>query len=337
MIEPLRLPINSDAGHTVHLNAWRLHGDGTGPRAHLQAGVHADEIAGMLVLHRLLPVLQQAQAEGRLRGTVTLVPQANPLGIGQFRQGRVLGRFHDASGQNFNRHFDSSVQLKRTPGNFAHWQQTLAALAADAQLVLDLHTDDEALPYLYVHRQFWPHAQDLAAAMQAEVAILWEGDSDGAFEGVPISQWGQAGLGAERLSATLELRGQGDVSEALAQQDAAGLYRFLCARGVVSDGVALPAWQGIAVDISHMEAVFAPAAGVLVFDRGLGDWLEQGEIFARIVACPGDPASEYELRAVQAGRLLTRYRDRLIPQGAVVAKFTGSTASASWSGGVLDP
>jgi hypothetical protein len=43
------------------------------------------------------------------------------------------------------------------------------------------------------------------------------------------------------------------------------------------------------------------------------------------------------LQAAQSGRMVTRYRDRLVPQGAVVAKFTGSRQSQNWVGGLLDP
>ena len=106
------------------------------------------------------------QLQGRLNGQVTVVPQANPLGIGQFRQGRILGRFHDATGHNFNRGFDQSAAMAQPSTNVQHWQKSLVQLAASAQVVLDLHTDDEALPYLYVHRSFWPRGRELAAARE---------------------------------------------------------------------------------------------------------------------------------------------------------------------------
>jgi predicted deacylase len=329
--------VRADAGEPLRVAAWRYEGDGSGPRVHLQAGVHADEIAGMLVLHRLMPRLQAAQAAGRLKGCVTVVPQANPFGIGQFRQGRILGRVHEASGQNFNRGFDQSLALTRPASNLGAWQRQLLHLAATAQLVLDLHTDDEALPYLYLHRRFWPQGRSLAAALQADVAILWDEGGDGSFEETLIEPWLQDADLGQRLAATLELRGQGDVNDLMAEQDAAGLYAWLCACGVIDEALAIAPWQGEVVDIGHMESIFAPQAGVLIFEKNLGDPLEEGERFARILGRPGDPDSEVVLHAAQAGRLVTRYRDRLIPQGAVVAKFTGKRLSQNWTGGLLDP
>lgn len=331
MAKDISWQVTGDAGNTLQIGAWRFEGDGSGPRVHLQAGVHADEIAGMLVLHQLLPRLQACQDQGRLRGSVTVVPQANPFGIGQFRQGRLLGRFHDATGQNFNRAFDHSLAMKRPASNLAHWQKSLVQLAGDADLVLDLHTDDEALPYLYLHRNFWPDGLALAAALKVDLVIVWDEGGDGSFEETIIAHAGP------RLAATIELRGQADVSDALAQQDADGLWAWLCVSGVIDEVAVISEWQGQVVDMGCMETILAPCAGVLVFEKALGDEVEEGERFARIIRRPGDLASEVVLHAAQTGRLVTRHRERLVSQGSVVAKFTGSRLSENWSGGTLDP
>jgi uncharacterized protein len=291
----------------------------------------------MHVLHTLLPRLRLARDEGRLAGTVTVVPQANPLGLAQFRHGRLLGRFHDATSRNFNRHFHESLARQRDPTTFAAWQKTLFALASEAQIVLDLHTDSEALPYLYMHRDFWPEGRDLAAALSAEVAILWSEDDDGAFEGAIVAHGFQAKQAGPRLAATIELRGQSDVSEAWAQGDADGLYRFLCARGVIDEPVERLHWEGEAVPIANMETVFAPESGVLVYTCELGERVTQGAPIARIITQPGDASSEVVLRAPQSGRVVTRNRDRLIAKGDVALKLTGPQQSSNWCGGALDP
>lgn len=337
MHDMLAMSVAGDSGERLPLRVWRLAGRGDGPSVHLQAGLHADEIAGMHVLHMLLPRLREARENGRLAGTVTVVPQANPLGLAQFRHGRLLGRFHDATSRNFNRHFHESITTERERTTFAAWQQALFGLAREAQIVLDLHTDSEALPYLYLHRGFWPEGRDLAAALSAQVAILWDDDDDGAFEGAIVAHGQRDAHAKLRLAATIELRGQSDVSDALAQRDADGLYRFLCARGVIDEPVARTQWDGEAVPMANMETIFAPVSGVLVYTCELGERVEQGAPIARIVARPGDPSSEVVLRAPQSGRVVTRNRDRLIAQGDVALKLTGSQPSAGWRGGALDP
>ncbi|KFG94478.1 succinylglutamate desuccinylase [Burkholderia paludis] len=336
MIEALTWPVPGDGGQPLEIRAWRLSG-GDGPRVYLQAGVHADEIAGMLVLHRLLPQLAAAHDRGVLRGTVTVVPQANPLGLAQFRQGRLLGRFHETTHRNFNRHFHESAALRSPATTFAAWQRTMLAAACNADIVLDLHTDSEALPYLYLHRDLWPAGRDLAAALGADVAILWDEDDDGAFEGAVAAHWARDGGLRGRLVATVELRGQSDVSDALAGCDADGMLAFLRGRGVIAESPGVRDWHGEAVPIAHMETVLAPVSGVLVYERELGATVEAGERVARIVAHPGVPSSEYVLVAPQAGRIVTRNRERLVAQGDVALKLTGSRPSAGWSGGALDP
>ncbi|NWA08536.1 succinylglutamate desuccinylase/aspartoacylase domain-containing protein [Pseudomonas gingeri] len=337
MARDISFSVRNNNGDAVRVGAWRFEGDGSGPKVHLQAGVHADEIAGMLVLHLLMQRLAVAEAAGRLKGSVTVVPQANPLGIGQFRQGRILGRFHDATGQNFNRSFDQSAALARPSTNVQEWQRQLVQLAAPADVMLDLHTDDEALPYLYVHRSFWPRGRALAAAMKMDVAIIWDEGGDGSFEETIIAPWLRDGDTARHMAATLELRGQGDVSDHFAQQDAEGLYAWLCGQGVISGEAAADDWPVEAMEMGHMETILAPQPGVLIFEKDLGDRVEEGQRFARILGRPGDPSSEVILYAEQAGRMVTRYRDRLVSQGMVVAKFTGSRVSRNWSGGLLDP
>ncbi|MGJ7515350.1 succinylglutamate desuccinylase [Pseudomonas baetica] len=337
MAQDVSFSIHNNNGDTLKVSAWRFGAGGHGPKVHLQAGVHADEIAGMLVLHRLIERLKVAESEGRLKGSVTVVPQANPLGIGQFRQGRILGRYHDATGQNFNRGFDQSMAMARPSTVVQQWQKELVQLAAPADVMLDLHTDDEALPYLYVHRSFWPRGLGLAAAMKMDVAIIWDDGDDGSFEETIIAPWLRAGSTNQRMAATLELRGQGDVDDRFARQDAEGLYAWLCASGVIDEAVPRTDWPVEAVEMGHMETILAPQPGVLIFEKDLGDVVEEGQRFARILRRPGDPTSEVVLYAEQTGRLVTRYRDRLIAQGMAVAKFTGRRLSRNWSGGLLDP
>ena len=337
MAQDISFSVRNNNGDPVQVGAWRFGGDGSGPKVHLQAGVHADEIAGMLVLHLLMQRLLVVEAEGRLKGSVTVVPQANPLGIGQFRQGRILGRFHDATGHNFNRAFDQSAAMEQPSTNVQEWQKSLVQLASTAQVMLDLHTDDEALPYLYVHRSFWPGAGELGAAMKMDVAIIWDDGGDGSFEETIIAPWLRDGVTAQRMAATLELRGQGDVSDRLAEQDAAGLYAWLCSCGVIDEALSPGDWPVEVMEMGQMETILAPQPGVLIFEKELGDFVEEGQRFARILRRPGDPSSEVVLVAEQAGRMVTRYRDRLVSQGMVVAKFTGSRISRNWSGGLLDP
>jgi len=67
--------------------------EATAPRVYIQAGLHADERPGVAAMHYLIPMLEQAEAEGRLKGSLTLVPHANPIGAAQHLYGEHMGRF----------------------------------------------------------------------------------------------------------------------------------------------------------------------------------------------------------------------------------------------------
>ncbi|MEL7489033.1 MAG: succinylglutamate desuccinylase/aspartoacylase family protein, partial [Pseudomonadota bacterium] len=91
---------------------------GARPKAYLQAGLHADEFPGMLVLRRLAEMLSDAAARGEIIGEVVLAPAANPIGLKQVHSGFLLGRACAETGENFNRNFPAlaeGVALKVGP------------------------------------------------------------------------------------------------------------------------------------------------------------------------------------------------------------------------------
>ena len=74
-------------------------------KVYIQSGLHAGEIPGMLVSHHLKALLTEAEAQGRMRGEVVLVPLCNPIGVSQALLQYPIGRFEFSSGENFNRYY----------------------------------------------------------------------------------------------------------------------------------------------------------------------------------------------------------------------------------------
>jgi len=314
---------------------WRLpiiryRGAARRPGAYLQAALHADEQPGVAVIHELARLLDKAEAERRLEADVTLVPYANPIGLHQVLDGRHMGRFHLASGVNFNRHFrlpqagrGAQPAENGSPRGDQRLKATLTELAAGADVVLDLHCDKEAGLYIYCHAELWPAAEDLAARLGVAAVLLWAGPEEGgaAFEEAVTIDRLPATAAKPFLSATVELRGQADVDPALARQDARGLYELLADRGILRDPAIQPrpAWNGPAVRQDHVVNVTAPALGALLFEAPVGARLREGQCLGRILARPGDPAGEVSLLAPADGLLLIRGRDRLARPGETVA------------------
>ena len=177
------------------------------PSAYIQAALHAGELPGTVAIDALMPRLRQAEAEGRLRGSITVVPAANPIGRAQFHFGGLQGRFHLGTRANFNRDFplldrpDPALAEELGGTVDKRLKQRLIALSMGHGIVLDLHCDDEGVDYLYVHKALWPAMADCAAAMGVAAVILWDGTSGASFDEASIHPYLQmpvrAGTAAE--------------------------------------------------------------------------------------------------------------------------------------------
>lgn len=264
-------------GVARRLTVHRYGEEGARPKVYLQAALHADEWPGLMALHHLLPLLDEADAAGRIVGEIVVVPYANPLGMDNRLGGIVSGRYaYDGSG-NYNRDWADLAPLVKerlngplsgdVPADVARvrgalraalddlpdrtptmqWRKTLMRLSADADHVLDLHCDGEAELHLYANEARAGTAMTLAQAMGIGIVLLEEEAGGGAFDTAPVELWwrlAEAGVAeAEHLpaacfGATIELRGKNDVSDALGRQDAAGLMRFLARIGALASGAA---------------------------------------------------------------------------------------------------
>ncbi|KQT54761.1 peptidase M14 [Aureimonas sp. Leaf454] len=324
--------------------------DQSAPTAYLQAALHGNELPGVVALHRLVPMLEAAERDGRLLGRVTIVPQANPIATGQHLFHEHLARFSFTTRTNFNRDFPllSSTDTSGLPGDDApiaaekRLKARLLKLSLGHDLILDLHCDDEGPSYLYVARQLWPHLQDLAAALGSQAILLWDDTSDGAFEEAawsPHKHRSPDDPAWRRLAVTtVEFRGQSDVTPELADADAAGLYRFLVARGTVRDETQPPLgpWSGPVTPLDHVEMIRAPVGGALLFHVGPGDHVEAGQTLVTILTAPGEAGGETVVTAPQAGLVLTRRRQRLTRTGEDLLKILGSAPSATARPGSLE-
>lgn len=275
------------------------------PRTYIQAALHANELPGTALLHFLLEKLCQADEDGAILGDIAIVPQANPIGAAQAHFGELQGRFDLGSRTNFNRDFPLISLGERDglldePDRYSaidRLKRHLLDMALGAELVLDLHCDDEGLQYAYIDEAFWPEAADLAAALDMEAVFLSDGQSS-AFEEAVAHAWKHESEGERRtalpgrLSVTVELRGTRDVYPDIALKDAEGMFRFLAGRGVVaSTGAGLPAFAGKTVPLDNIEMIRAPETGAILFHRNIGDNVEAGELLATILVRPGVPGA----------------------------------------------
>ena len=352
----------------------------TGEKAYLQASLHADELPGMLVMHHLVGLLDAAETAGRLRGEVVLVPVANPIGLSQGLLHGRIGRFEAATGENFNRGYPdylaaitpsvearlgsdpaenrtvvrgamrACIEALEPATELACLRKTLSSLAFDADVVLDLHCDLEALLHLYCETPFWPQCEPLARLLGTETVLLAKNSGGASFDEHLSGVWWQLDerLAGERgpdrppipmacMAVTVELRGQADVSHALAARDARALLDFLVHRGLVAaDADApreLPALIAAPTPLAASEDLTAPHAGVVVFLKRPGDTIAAGDTVAEIV----DPLARRvtPVRARYAGRLYARALRRYAGPGDSIAHVAGSVVFRT--GNLLSP
>ena len=74
--------IHGDApGRSTELNYFRIGPESATKKVYLQAALHADEQPGIMILHHLLPLLEQAEQRGELNARFVIFPMVNPLGM----------------------------------------------------------------------------------------------------------------------------------------------------------------------------------------------------------------------------------------------------------------
>ncbi|MEK9598426.1 MAG: succinylglutamate desuccinylase/aspartoacylase family protein, partial [Alphaproteobacteria bacterium] len=79
----ITIPLSADtacAAYTVSYYHFIPDRKGIYPRIFLQAGLHADEQPGTLILHYLLDMLEQADKSGQLNAEFIVFPMVNPIG-----------------------------------------------------------------------------------------------------------------------------------------------------------------------------------------------------------------------------------------------------------------
>jgi predicted deacylase len=352
-----------DSPASFALTSFHFGKPGSGKKVYIQASLHADEVPAMLVGQFLRRELERLDQEGRITGEIILVPAANPLGLSQAIQGAPFGRYDLSTGINFNRaykhvaedlkaalagqlgqdaqanvslireHARQSVAAWSPLDNAAALKKELLAMAIDADIVLDLHCDNEAVMHLYCGVPLADAVMPLAALLGARAVLvalesggepfdeacgrLWWDLADHFGPSVPIPP--------ACVAITVELRGENDVNYEYASKDAHAILQYLARQGIVAIPVGpLPEPQCAPTPLEGVEPLAAPHSGVLVFLRKLGELVRAGDAVADLV----NPVSGKvtTLHANRDGVLFASTAHRHLLRGMNVCKIAGDTA-----------
>lgn len=359
--------LSASLGHQKTLVSFQYGHASARPKVYLQASLHAEELPGMLVAHHLRPRLEQAEREGRLRGQVVLVPAANPIGLSQRLDHKAMGRFEFDTAQNFNRHYpdlaaavfdtvrdrlgpDSAANVALVRQAVTDWlaawaprteldslRRQLLQLAHDADVVLDMHCDAEAVMHLYAEGACWPPLAPLAWLLGCRAVLIARDSGGGPFDECLSGLWWQL---AERLraagithplpqacaSTTLEFRGAADVAHAHAERDAEAIMAYLVHLGVVAgEPPALPAPSCAPTPLSGSETLSSPVPGLVAFHARPGDVLAVGDLVAEVIDPTAPGASRvHRVTAGVAGVLYATVAERYCVAGGEIGKIAGA-------------
>jgi predicted deacylase len=331
-------------------------------KVYLQASLHADELPGMLVLHHLRQLLVACEKRGEVFGEIVLVPIANPIGLEQTLMHDAMGRFDFNTGENFNRRYPDLADLVKdqllheltenaeenrqivrqamtdvltnmhADSEIDSMRRAQLLLAHDADIVLDLHCDAQAVVHLYGATSQQSQLEPLARYIGAQATLLSEDTGSGSFDESCGEPWrrlsthfaGRFPISASCLSATVELRGEAQVDHALAAIDAAALYAFLQYRGILAGTPpTLPVSLRPATPFLGSCTVKAPCAGLVVFLHQPGEWIELNQPLLHIID-PISGAVEIVSSSV-SGVMYMRSAIRFTAPGVELCKVAGAT------------
>lgn len=169
------------SGRHLNVPIYTLSDNIPGPKVYIQSSIHGSEVQGNVVIYHLMEALSQQT----IYGSITLVPNCNPVGTNIKAGEYTLGRFDPINGTNWNRGyfydkehvlaFGESIlaeeSIESMKSRFRHfWREaierklnsqwglglaqqlnlTLQQLAFDADIVLDLHTGPIATRHIYI-------------------------------------------------------------------------------------------------------------------------------------------------------------------------------------------
>lgn len=373
-IETITLPSMSP-GTSRSLKVHRYGAAGARPKAYIQAALHADELSGILAAHHLLRLLNAADAKGEITGEIVVVPVANPIGLSQNLLTVHAGARYARGGGDFNRLWpdlfaglpealegrlgsdaDANVAAIRAAiaekiealdhrDELSALRRATLRLSHNADIVLDLHCDDEALSHVFMMPQHWPAGADLAVETGSAACMLCDDTGSHCFDetnSLPFTKLHKL-LGdrfpipAACFAATVEFRGQSDVFDEMAEGDAQGLYRFLQRRGLVAGDPGPLTEPCAATPYDAADYVHVPVAGLIAYKAGLGDWVKQGDLVAEMV----DPLADDPLkartpvRAMSDGLLISRCLKKLAAPGDSIGIIVGQESLAYRKGRLM--
>lgn len=281
---------------------------GPGPTALCIGGSHGDEYEGPLAIYDLALTLDPAD----LRGRVLLVPALNAAAF------CAATRVSPVDGVNMNRAFPGGSDGAPSE-KIADY--VLRALAAPADLVIDIHSGGRTLDFL-------PFAACHRLDDAAQEARCWEAaqafGAPYALKMTEIDATGMLDTAVEAMGKTFvttELGGAGYARRRTVEIAKTGLRRVLAHVGLLAAAAAPPPSTPPSRVMSQDDAcfAFAPRSGLIDPAADLGDTVCAGDVLARLHDVERLGAAPVAVRAARDGLVIGRSAKGLAAIGDCLA------------------
>lgn len=305
-IHPLQTLITGD---TLSIAVHKFT-ENVGPSCFLQANLHGPEIFGSALLIKLIQYIRAHPEE--LLGSLTIVPQANPVGVQHQIYGYQIGRWNLQNGKNWNRIFNMGGHDDSLESSL---RDMLFSFADGHDIILDIHTSGAACA---PHTFSSPDSIPLFTALESRMNILID-DKDyyGAFDESCVRMAKK--MGRHVHAATWEVSCHGTIEADVLESRFRSLLCFLREVGVLDpQGIA----KGISViphaDLNQLSVLHASDGGYLVWVKEPGEKINAGDVYGHIYK-PQD-GSIVELMASRPFFFLIRHPLQAVSSGQEIAE-----------------
>jgi predicted deacylase len=211
----------------------------------------------------------------------------------------------------------------------------------------------DSLLHLYTHERCWPEISDLSTCLNTHINILATESGGNPFDEAFFCPWVAFQDKWKDLfpiemachSATVELRGQLDVNDAFASEDAERIYRFLVGRGFIqgdlsssssTDTVKIPNELKV-VPLTGVDMMEATVPGLIVWKTAVGENVKKDQLIAEIVDIEDVDASRTPVIARIDGFIYGRALNKLAVPGDIIVEIAGEEKLDWRSGNLLFP
>ncbi len=276
----------------IELPIFIAEGKEKGPVAFLSAGIHGNEVNGVVTLNRFMEKLKPK----KLSGTLVIIPVVNVSGF----QERI--RYVTYDHKDLNRVFN----IEGRTASYKMAATFLQEVCSQCDFALDLHDAGEQnvlLPHSRVHiKERDGCTKELGAQFGTEVIIERDG-------------WpGMMAVECYRTYKipvlTVEIGGGMRIWEEFIPQGIRGIQNILIAHQMLPGKVVLPKHQFF---LSKRAGYLAPLDGLLTLYKNLGDTVSEGELLGEIV----DPLTweKDEINAYECGVVFSIRQQAKIDRG----------------------